>query len=363
MTTVAQAGILGFGPSAGKGIAVASGNWYRHKAVNIDFGVQDDQRLGPPEVGGRPLPTIPFKAGVAVGGGFTVHPRLESSLGWLLYGAFGYVETTSGSGGVKNHAFKLDPVNPGYVPFMGFRKYIPHDGQAGNYGLGETYNDCKITGLMLTLPNDGLISARVEGVGRTFALEQSPNWGISSGSTGGWNATTGEFEDYGSIPIGSTPGGYIYTPDFGFLPVVQAVVGIGNQNLDPRMERVYGSPFLEDVTIVSRQVSIELTVKWTNPALYRQILTGSISGTEWSSVPFTTAIDFRSVSPANMPSEAQPYEAFLEVEEAMLAMQGSIVLAGNDAVMMRFRGTALDVGADYASVTLRNKHTAYTWPT
>ena len=124
MATVAQAGILGFGPQAAKGSDVPVGSWYRHKATVGDLAVQDDQRLGPPEVGGRPLPTIPFKAGVMVGGGLTIHPRLESSVGYLLKGALGYCDTTSGSGSVKNHVFKLDPSNPGFVPWMGFRKYI-----------------------------------------------------------------------------------------------------------------------------------------------------------------------------------------------------------------------------------------------
>lgn len=363
MTTVAQAGILGFGPSAGKGVGVASGNWHRHKATMIDLAVVDDQRLGPPEVGGRPLPTIPYKAGVSVAGGVTFSPRLEDSVGWILEGALGYVETTSGSGSVKNHVFKLSPTTPGLVPWTGFRKLIPTDGNIGNYALGETYVDCKITSLAVTLPNDGLISARADIVGRSFLFEQSPSWGITTGSTGGWSPTRGEFEDYPSIPIGSTPGGYINVPGFGDLPVIQAVVTIQNQNLDPRQEKVYGSPFLEDVTIVGRQVGIDLTVKWTNPDLYRQIFTGATSGTAWSSVPFTTAIDFRSVSPANMSGEAQPYELSVHVTEAMLSLQGGIQLAGNNAVIMRFQGVALDIaGQDYATFTLVNKAANYTWP-
>src|SRR5512146_3448564 len=104
MTTTAQAGILGFGPSSGKGVGVLSGNWYRHKATLIDLGVMDDQRLGPPEVGGRPLPTIPYKAGVMVAGGATFSPRLKNSFGWILKGALGYSTPTSGSGTIVNHA-------------------------------------------------------------------------------------------------------------------------------------------------------------------------------------------------------------------------------------------------------------------
>ena len=361
MTTVAQAGILGFGPSAGKGSGVANGSWYRHKATLIDLAVLDDQRLGPPEVGGRPLPTIPYKAGVMVGGGATLNPRLEASLGWLLGGALGYSTTSSGSGAIKKHFFKLDPNSPGLVPWMGFRKYIPADAAADS--LGERFDDCKITNLVLTLPNDGLVSARVDAVGREFLLEEDPSWGISSGSTGGWDPTYGEFEDYTSVPIGTDIGGYINTPSFGDLPVVQCQVGIQNMPLDPRMEKVYGSPYLEDVTIVSKAVTLDLTVKWTNPDLYQQILTGSTSGTTWSSQPFTTSMEFLTRSPNVMPSESVPYMLYVQVTEALLSLQGGIQLAGNNAVLMRFTGTALDVSGDYVVFQLWNQYANYTWPT
>jgi len=363
MTTVAQGGILGFGPSAGKGQGVAAGNWYRHKATLIDLAVLDDQRLGPPEVGGRPLPTIPYKAGVMAGGGATINPRLEASVGWLLGAALGDSTSTSGSGSIYNHTFRLDDNAPSVIPWMGFRKFIPSGGDAGDYGLGETFVDCKVTNFLLTLPNDGLVSARVDAVGRTFSLEEDPSWGITAGSTGGWNDPYGEFEEYDSIPIGTTPGGYINTPTFGNLPVVLCTVGMQNMPLDVRMEKVYGSPYLQDVTIVSRAITLDLTVKWTNPDLYRQILTGSVSGTTWSSVPFTSAIDFYTLSPDVMPGELNPYSLKVSVTKAMLALAGGIQLAGNNAVMMRFTGTALDVpGSDYVTFELTNQFASYAWP-
>jgi len=362
MATVAQAGILGFGPQPAKEQDVPVGRWYRHKATLADLAIMDDQRLGPPEVGGRPFPTIPYKAGVMVGGGLTLHPRLEASIGYLLKGAMGYCATSSGSGSVKNHVFSDDPSNPGYIPWLGFRKFIPGGDEVGDYGIGEVYKDCKVLSLALTLPNEGLVSARVDALGRLFELEESPTWGTTTGSGGGWDPTYGEFEDFPSIPIGSTPGGYINTPDFGNLPVVQAVVTMVNRNLDIRQEKVYGSPYLETITVISRQINIDLTVKWKNPNLYRQILTGSIAGTSWSSVPFTSPVTFRTISPGNMPSESQPYELLVTVTEAMLALQGGITLSGNDAVLMRFTGQALDTTGDYCTWELRNKYANYTWP-
>jgi hypothetical protein len=362
MTTIAQDGILGFGPSTGKGIAVSTGKWYRHKATMIDLGVLDDQRMGPPEVGGTPLPTMPYKAGVMVGGGATINPRLKCSLGWLLYGALGAVSTTSGSGSVKNHVFKIDSANPNKALWMGFRKFVPSSTDVGDYTIGETYNDCKITNIVLTLPNDGLISTRVDVLGRSFTLEQAPDWGISSGSTGGWDTTDGEFEDYTTVPIGCVTGGYINVPTFGNLPVVAAQIGWQNMPLDTRNEKIYGSPFLDDVTVVSRALTLDLTCKWQNPDLYRQILTNSTGGTIWSAVPFTTAVEIVSLSPGNITGESIPYRLKINVTKAMLAMNGSIQLAGGQAVMMRFTGTGLEVvGSDYATFELRNGYTAYSW--
>jgi hypothetical protein len=361
MTTVAQAGIFGFGPSAGKGSGVSDGKWYRHKATLVDLAVLDDQRLGPPEVGGRPLPTLPYKAGVMVGGGATLNPRLEASLGWLVAGALGSSTPTSGSGGIVSHVMRINQALPGLVRWMGFRKFIPSD--TSGSAIGETYKDCKITNLVLTLPNDGLVSARCDVVGREFSIEQDPAWGTTSGSGGGWDPLYGEFEDYQSVPIGTDEGGYIYVPDFGELPVVQCQVGIQNMPLDPRMEKVYGSPYLDDVTIVSRAVTLDLTVKWRDPSLYRRILTGSISGTTWSAKPFTQEVQFRTKSPFNMTGESLPYILDIYVNEAMLALQGGIQLAGNNAVMMRFTGTALDVAGDYCLFTLQNQYPTYAWPT
>lgn len=365
MTTTAQAGVFGFGPSAGKGLGVTVGDWYRHKATLVDLAILDDQRLGPPEVGGRPLPTLPYKAGVIVGGGASLNPRLEGSLGWLLGGALGgNPVTTSGSGTIKKHLFQIDDTNPGCVKWMGFRKYIPTGCEAGtDYGLGETYVDCKITSLVISLPNDGLIGARVDALGRTFTLEESPAWGTASGSAGGWAPTDGEFEDYTSIPIGSGTGGYITVPTFGELPVIQAQIGIQNMPLDTRMERVYGDPYLNDITIVSRAVTLDLTVKWTNPDLYRQILTNSVDGVAWSSTPFTSAVTILAESPAVIPTTTTPYSLKITITEAMLALSGGIQLAGNQAIMMRFTGTVLDVGGVYASFELVNDQVSYVWPT
>jgi len=484
MAATGQGGILGFGPQHDKEVAVgpsASPNWMYHKAADINLGVQDDQRVFPSEIGGRPTPSGAYKAGVMTAGGFTLNPRLKNTMGWLLYAALGkvsasnkalvyegvmaskkvtatlqtittnlntvptpakklvvralrgdnvtYTSTITVTGtdasaqvqtetfdfstgptagqrvdgldcnpsdsavgyeaivGTKEfasvtsvaipavsgigtdvvtitvgfedavgttHDFEMDSVNPTKVPWLGFRKYIP-PGNDG-VGLGETYSDCKIAGMTMTYPNDGIISARVDALGRKFKLERNPTW--ASGVT---------YEDYESVPIGSVIGGYLRTPFFGEqkLSVVGATVAWQNAPLDPRSEKVYGSPFLEDITITGRSLAIDLVVKWVNPDLYQKILTNSVTGEEWSAVPFTTRLDLQSISPALMPGSLLPYGIRTQAQKVMLAMRGGIELAAGNAIMMRFSGVALDIGGTFAKFSLTNLKAGadYVWPT
>jgi hypothetical protein len=252
------------------------------------------------------------------------------------------------------HDFEMDSANPSKVPWMGFRKYIP-PGNDG-IGLGELYRDCKVLGANLTFPNDGLITARVDTLGRNFSLDRNPTW-----------ATSGvAYEDFESVPIGSVIGGYIRTPYFGEqqLSVVNASIAWQNSPLDTRNERIYGSPFLEDVTVINRALSVDLAVKWVNPDLYQRILTGSISGTEWSAIPFTTRLDLLSLTPGLIPNSLLPYSMRIQAQRVTLGMRGGITLAANNAIMMRFSGTALDMGGTFAKISLTNAMAAadYVWP-
>lgn len=354
MAVSAQAGTLGFGCQTAKGSVATT--WYRHRASDVDLAALDDQRTGPPEVGGQPMPTIPYKGGIAVAGGAIINPRLEDTFGWLLYGAMGYVASST-SGNIGTHVFSPNASSPEFVPWMSFRKHIVGlDGDVSK-DLGEVYQDCKLAGLVFNLPNDGLISARLDALGRIPTYDESP-------STWTWSNT---FEDYQSLPIGVTTGGYIKVPGFSSeeLPVVSATIGMVNQPLPMNRERVYGSPYMRDITIVGRQLSVDLVLQWEDPNLYRAIHTGASSGAStWSPTPFVTDLQVFAQSPANISGESVPYSVQIDAAEVMLSVQGGIRLAGNDAVMLRLTGVALAQAnpVNYAKFTLKNLQTAYTWP-
>jgi len=367
MAITAQAGVFAFGPQKAKGTIAT--DFFKHRASDVDLATVSDDRLGPPEVGGIPTPTIPYRAGVMATGGALINPRLESTLGWLLYGALGAVNTSSNKDvlgatvtGMYAHQF-LFATDAGYVPWMSFRKYTPGGGDDAN-SLGETFRDCKIVALTLALPNDGLINARVDVLGlggtdeTTFTqFESDPDWNTTYENT--------EYEDYESIPIGSVAGGYLQVPGLGSgdLPVVQATVTLQNAPLDIRQEKVFGSPFLEDVTIIGRQMTVDMVLKWRNPELYRAILTGTTTGTKWVPTPFVDDLDIVAQSSVLCGTTTKPYGIRIKAANVMYQVQGGIRLAGGQAVMLRVTGTAIAGTGTYAEIWIGNNTTAYTWPT
>jgi hypothetical protein len=355
MAVTAQAGILSWGPQAAKETEATT--FYRHRAVDIDLSILDDVRLGQLEVGGTPIPTFPYKAGVMVGGGFTIQPRLKDTLGWLLYGALGKCTTSAADdnpsgGSVKQHVFEMDSSAPAYVPWMSFRKYIPPKGSDLTTDLGERYVDCKITQLGMESGTDTPLTSRVDVTGRTFVLDDAASdWTYAN-----------DYEDYQSIPVACQTGGFIKVAGVE-LPVVAARFGWQNQPLDPRQEHVIGDPFLEDVTILTRSFNYDITVKWSDPTLYRKVLTGDASGTAWSARPFTASFDIKLLSSEDVTGyTGYPYSLRVEGDKLMMQQVGGVRLAAGQAIMMRFQGQAIEGGANYAKFTLKNLVTGYTWP-
>lgn len=359
MAVTAQAGVFSWGPQTGKGVAATV--FHKHRAANIDMSALSDDRLGPPEVGGIPTPTFPYRAGIMGAGGATIFPRLKDTFGWLLHGAAGAwsVQTDKDvfDATVTNffhHTFKFAADNA-FVPWMTFRKHIP--GATTTSDLGETYVDSKIVSATFALPNSEPISARLDMLARTPGFDDDPSWTYDNT----------DFEDYQSIPLACVTGGFLKIPGFSAsaLPIAQGSVTIVNQPLDTRMEKVYGSPYLEDITIVGRSLSVDMIVKWTDPQLYMKILTGSTTGTEWSAASFVQDLDIYSLS-GSLATGTTPWQLRIEAEAVMYQVAGPIQLAGNGAVMMRIQGQAIAPSSgDYYKIHLGNlvDGTAYTWPT
>ena len=356
MAVTAMAGIVAWGPQPGK--TTTATTFYKHKATLVDLAVQDDTRLGAPEIGGDPIPSFPYKAGVMVGGGFTIQPRLEDTIGWLLYAAMGAVSSTLHTTGVTEHTFGFNATDSAATKWLSARKYIPMKDGSTVTDLREVYTDCKIVGMAFTLANDAPITTRVDLIGRSFTIDTSTAWTFANTS----------YEGFASIPIGCVVGGFIELPTFSTsttkLAVQAATVTWANTPLDIRQERVFGSPYIDDVTTIMRQLTFDIVVKWNDPDLYKSILTGATNGTSWTSVPFTSSLQLLVMSPGDI-SGATGHHFELEINAAnvMLQQAEGISLAGNNAVVSRFTGTAVqpaDTSA-YCTIKLRNDAAAYTW--
>ena len=358
MAVTSQTGKLSFGAQSAKESYAAT--FYQHLASGIDLSAFSDDRLGDPEVGGVSTPTIPYRAGVMATGGATINPRLEDTFGWLLHGLSGAWSVTADEDvfgttetGFQHHEFTFAS-DEGYVPYMTFRKEIP--AVASTEYLGEIYGDCKILNAAFALPNDNLISARVDVLGRAADTLFDDNPSFSYDNT--------QMESYVSVPIGCTVGGYLKVPSFSAnaLPVTQATIVFQNQPLDVRQEKNFGSPYLDEVTIVGRQMMVDMILKWKDPQLYLDILTGSTTGTVWNSSPYVNDLDIYALSPDPIVGTT-PYQIRFQAPELMYQIVGGIELAGNQAVMMRVRGTAIANTQYYYTIHLGNEQTAYTWPT
>lgn len=359
MAVTAMSGTIGWAAQESKstvGGYTAPTEFFRHKATLCDLAVMDDTRLGAPEIGGIPVPTFPYKAGVLVGGGMTIQPRLESTLGWLLYGLMGDISSSQiGTTGVYDHTFKFH-TDASSTKWFSFRKHIPRKDNAVGSDLGEVYTDCKIVSMSLNLANDAPITSRVDVLGREFTLDSDPaSWTWAN-----------SFEDFASIPIGCQTSGYLKLTDYSTteLPIMAATVTMQNIPLDVRQERIFGSPFIDDITTIMRQLTFDTVVKWNDPELYLSVLTGTTNGTEWTATPFTSALEIFVASPGNIPTQAVPYSIKVTAANVMMAQNEGITLAGNQAILTRFTGTALfESGQEYATFVLRNEDTQYTWPT
>jgi hypothetical protein len=335
---------------------------YRHRALDIDLSAIDDVRMGPQEVGGVAVPTFPYKAGQMAAGGFTAFPRLSNYFGWLLYAALGHKASSTARVDPATMFDHLFMINPGAglstkIPWMTFYKYIPGDQDTLDptlTDLYEVYEDCKVLGMNFITPNDGPVSARIDVLGR--------KWNLSDTAPLEYTNT---MEGYKSIPVGCRTGGYIKIPSYSGdkLPVVQAQVGITNTPLDIRQEKVIGDPDLDTVTITSRQLTIDLVVKWKDPTLYRKLYTGAVDGTAWNAAPFVEEFETYSVS-ADYATGETPWDLKIYSPAMLFQINGGIRMAGPNAVMVRLTGQAIepDNGEDYVEVTLGNLQEDYVWP-
>jgi len=376
MGVTSRTGLFGFGQQADE--STDPTKWYKHKAAAIDLAIVDDTQVFPSEIGGVPVPSGMFKAGVSAGGGATLYPRLEDTFGHLLFAAFGKVTTTlaeniletSDSNSVVNtHLFSMDYTQWSYLPWMGFRKIIDKaPGSADTDIIGEEFTDGKVLGLSFSLPNQGLITCRVDALCKEYDMVEDPE------DAGGWTWENATYEDYTSVPLATFKDANasiingtidVGSSDFVELPIVAASFQLANAPEQDQLERIYGDPWRDEITVVARSMQVMLTVKWKNPKLYQKLITGATSGGgEWTPQPFVDSLTFDVISPKVVPGtdtgSTEQYMFRFEADKVGFAPRGGIQLAGNQSVMLQLVGTVLeDDSGYYGTIKLQNDVASY----
>lgn len=354
MTTTGQKGAFGFAPQTAKSVAGSTFYWYR--ATGVDFGPVTDERPFPPEVGGVLTPTGAYRAGAYAAGGIDFAPRLEDEFGWILDWVLGENDVTTQDtpvAGANKHVWTLDGSEDA-LPWGTVHVITP-----GATDLGTIALDCKAAGLRLTLPQSGLAMARLDLVGRLFNTP-ADNIFVSSPAGAGW---TPAFESYTSVPV-SAKGAFTVAGLMGGAEL--AVTGIGlefaNGMTSPAQEMVFGSYAPDDYATVARTVTVRSTYKWPDAQLYRSILTGSASGTDWTDQVFEGQAVVQVQAPANI-TGTTPYELKYTLPNVIWQVTNPR-LAGANIVAIDLIGTAISQpGENYLVSELFNGvATAYTWP-
>jgi hypothetical protein len=347
--------------------------WFRTRAPSIAMGTQQMQEVFPLETGGPIVPTGAFKSAQFAAGDVTMIPRLKEFVGLVLYALCGNITSQADAvwdsatdafastvTGANAHRFTFDPDNSFNLPWISTRTRVPGTTPGSTYG--EISYDVKIASYSLTIPAAGLLGSSISFVGRKSIYP-------TAAETEAW-VYTNVTEDSTSAPISGKGtfkiGGVEY-------PITGASIEMTNNLTTPQQEFIVGSYHPDDFVPLSRAVSIRIVYKWDNPDLYKQILTGTTTGTEWDSIPFiqttagaTKAFEAEFQSPANIggSSPLTPYGLKVIADKVVWQIdRGGIQLQAGNIIQVPYVGTVLepDAGDEYIQFIVQNDAT-YTIP-
>jgi len=350
MSVMPQASIVGWGIQPSKGVAPTT--FYKHPALNADLSEIDDVRVSPPEINGVPVPSAPYSVGPAAQGGIRINPRLAGVIGWLLKAIAGNVTTTADTPevGANTHVFAIDSTTN--IPYVTVRELVKGNTAADDFG--RDIKDAKVVQARFALSNDGLLPVDFGFLGRDYQ-----HYSAADVASWTWGNTD---EPDSSIPYSSVNAGYLQVPGLatGDLPIAGGTVTFVNNPNDIRRERVYGSPYMDEVTIVSKGINLELALLYKNADMYRAIMDGSATGTGWTPAPFTSDVDIMLQSTANIGATSTPYSLRIQIPNVMFTVRRGLQLAGDQSIILNVVGTAVKpASGNFATITLVNDYTAY----
>lgn len=373
MAVPAQKAVWGIAPQAakigsGSTVDVTALDWYRYRVPTVTGRGMQDEAVMPLELGGPLVPTGGYKTGAYFVQEVDIIPRLENTLGWLLYATLGNVSSVADkkyndhgwvtNTGAKGHLFTFNPTDHADIPWLAARLMTP--GETSSDNQGEVGFDCKVSGLRLNVPGAGLITGRFGVQGRAWTMpEDTP--------TNAW-VWQNNFEDSKSIAHAGKGSIYIGTT----VPKATGVtMDFLNTLTRPQDEYIIGDFNPDDVAVLTRSVRLRASMKWQNSELWRLIHTNDMAGTTFDPLPYfsetvgtTKGFYFESKSPANMPSLSIPYAIRVMANNVMVSVDpGSLRLRAGSIIEYMVNLDVLDPGdgSDYIQVALDNKVSGYVW--
>ncbi len=363
MTVTATAALFSIAPQAGK-IGDGTFNpsaltWYRYPAADLDYGPVQQQEMNPGELNGKMTPTGAFKSMAAVAGGATLLPRLEDTIGWILYAACGTVSTVAGpEANTHKHIFTFNANDVANIPWLAARRWIP--GADAASALGEMGYDNRVNAVQFTLPQMGPIRARVELQGRRPYFEtEAPTWTYQN-----------ELEAFESTPVAAMGSLKIAGSTSDKFTGGQLVLANGLTTLQEEM--VYGSPYPDDFAMRTRNVTMQLNYKWADPTLYRKLMqgSGSPSVNNWSAAPYyeltqgaTPAIEIVMKSPTKIGATNTNHSLTIKGNKAVFGGTGIPRLVPGQMIQMPVNITLIQPESDdYVVFELVNGTASYAWP-
>lgn len=376
MSVAAQKAVFSLAPQAAKigldgTFTYGDYDWYRLKANTISGFEAQVQDVLPPETGGPLVPSGPFKSMAMVQGSIDFIPRLENTLGYLLYATLGSVSsvadmryTASGwvsAPGIVGHLFRFNSDHSD-IPWMAVRRSIP------GRTTGETYGaygwDCRVENMMLNIPASSLITGSMSFVGRQYKRA------TDAAEVNAWSYAN-SLESHKSIAHSGGAGTGEGMRIEGDTPKMSAM-SLDITNVLTR-EAIVGSYWLDDITCVGRAISARATYRWDNPDLLSKLFYGSASGTNWDILPYVAetlasvkALYFEAQSPYNIPGTSEPYAVRIMGNSLGLRLdRGSIDLTAGDLIQFSvgidlYDATGVGTG-EYIEIALDNDIASYTW--
>jgi hypothetical protein len=375
MPVAAQPSIISFAPQTAKlgdgAFTVSSYNWRQFRAPSITGGTMQGQGVLPPETGGPMTPSGAYKTGASGALEADIIVRLKGEIGYLLEAALGNVSSVadskytasgwqSNTAGTYGHLFRFSPSGQADVPWLAVRKFVP--GLTSSENFGEGFYDAKLSTLRLNIPASNIMTARVGFQGRIPFFPSATdvnNWTYANTLEGGSGslAHTGQAGSGVGLRIGST------------IPKIEALtVDITNTILTPQ---IVGTPYPDDVVVVSRAVTMQASVLWENPTLWRKIYGGGASGTSWNIKPYieetlsnVRAFAFEAVSPDYI-TGSTPYVLRVMADNVVMQMDPtSMRLVPGDLIRFNVGIQVLqpeNPAHDYIILSLDNAVSSYSW--